>query len=166
MGFALSSEGSPEMKPSKDEFSPEEPTSSPVVAKKPHGNKGKKRTPEQRAKHRAAMRARWESPEYRAKMSLARIGKKHKPHKPQSNKGRPLSPEHRAALFSPEHRANLSRAHKGKPLSPEHRSAISRGIKRAAISRTSADSGQSQSEDPRELGTSQIIQESFPAPSR
>ena len=52
--------------------------------------------------------------------------------KPHKRKGRPLSPEHRAAL---------SRAHTGRPLSPEHRAAISRGMKgkitpkhRAAIS--------------------------------
>ena len=66
-----------------------------------------------------------------ASATLLFAGEKRRPPK---HKGRPLSPEHRAAL---------SRAHTGRPLSPEHRAAISQGLRekglspvqRAAISR-------------------------------
>src|SRR6516164_10858006 len=66
-----------------------------------------------------------------AAVTLLFAGEKRRPPK---HKGRPLSPEHRAAL---------SRAHTGRPLSPEHRAAISQGLRekglspgqRAAISR-------------------------------
>src|SRR5215469_1172279 len=86
------------------------------------------------------------SPE--APPTLLYEGEQRRPHK---HKGRPLSPEHRAALsrahtgrpLSPAHRAAISRALTGRPKTPEHRAAISSGRKgkkpspehRAALSR-------------------------------
>ena len=56
-------------------------------------NRGKKRTPEQRAKISAALKGKKKPPEHIANMSIARRGKK----------------------LSPEHRAKISKAQKGKP---------------------------------------------------
>jgi hypothetical protein len=85
----------------------------PEQPKKPHGNKGKTRSPELRARISASLKGRKLPPEQLAKVRAAaeaRRGKKRPP-------------------FSDEWRANMSKARRGKKLTPEHRAKIAEGLK-------------------------------------
>lgn len=109
------------------------------VKRKPHSS-------ETKAKMSAAQKGKIVSLETRAKLSQARKGKKGAPRTPEwlakiqetkrrngTNKGRKLSPEHKAKLsaagkgrkLSLEHKAKISAAAKGRKTSPETRAKIS-----------------------------------------
>lgn len=75
-----------------------------------HGNKGKTRSPELRARISASLKGRKLSDEHRAAIGASQRGKKRPP-------------------FSAEWRANMGAAKRGKKLTPEHKAKISAGNK-------------------------------------
>ena len=78
-------------------------------AKVSEAGKGRIKSPEERAKLSAALKGRIRPPEWSAKISAANKGK------PSPNKGKAMSEEQKA---------KLSASHTGKTLSPEHKAAI------------------------------------------
>lgn len=109
----------------------------------PPWNKGRKCTPEERAKISASQRGKKLSEEHKAKISAANkgrqltegwkisAGKKGRPN--TFHKGRPLSEEHKRKLSeskrgivkSEEHRKKIGDAFRGRPLSDEHKKKLS-----------------------------------------